>query len=52
MKQAKSNSISIPAKTIMPKYNNFACGYGIYTDKSKVRANRKAETRKIIKEYL
>lgn len=49
MKKKKSNTISVPAKTIMPKYNSFACGHGVYTDKSKVRANRKAQTRAAIK---
>lgn len=49
MKKEKSNTISVPAKTIMPKYNSFACGHGVYTDKSKVRANRKAQTRAAIK---
>ena len=51
MPKEKSNVISVPAKTIMPKYNSFACGHGIFVDKSKSRAKKKAQDRKLFKEF-
>lgn len=52
MPKKKSNTITVEAKTIMPKYNSFACGYGKFVDKNKKRSYRKANDRKIIKEFL
>lgn len=52
MSSKNENVIHVEVHTVMPRYNSFACGYGKFEDKSKKRCSRKAETRKMIKEYV
>ena len=48
--QVKDLGFTIPAKTIMPKYNSYQTGYGYYDQHDK-RSDFKAETRDLIEEY-